>query len=181
MRAVASRLSHVACSLAILAMLSGTLPAVAQQQPTNYAGNKTTTPDLYPRPAGDVHASNSLPDSPGAIQPDLADQQAKHPKNPLLATETGLTTLPQGQDQPAQAQSSQPAPAQRPVGTAAAEAPNVSAVAASQPAGAAVAPAKQRRVRTIILKTGAIIGAAAAVGAVVALTAATPSKPPGAH
>jgi hypothetical protein len=71
--------------------------------------------------------------------------------------------------------------AQKPVGTAAAEAPNASGIAASQPSGVAIAPAKQRRVRTIVLKTGAIIGAGVAVGSVIALTAATPSKPPGAH
>jgi hypothetical protein len=57
----------------------------------------------------------------------------------------------------------------------------VSGVAASQPAGVAIAPAKQRRVRLIVIRVGAILGAGAAVGTVVALTQATPSKPPGAH
>jgi hypothetical protein len=45
----------------------------------------------------------------------------------------------------------------------------------------AIAPAKQRRARTIIIRTGAIIGAAAALGIVVGLTEATSSKPPGVH
>jgi len=67
------------------------------------------------------------------------------------------------------------------VGTAAAETSNASGVAASQPAGVAVAPAKQRRVRTMVLRVGALVGAGVAVGTVVALTQATPSKPPGAH
>jgi len=67
------------------------------------------------------------------------------------------------------------------VGTAAAETPNTSGIAASEPAGVAIAPAKQRRARTIIIRTGAIIGAAVAVGVVIALTEATGSKPPGAH
>ncbi len=67
------------------------------------------------------------------------------------------------------------------VGTAVAEAPPSSGIAASQPAGVAIAPAKQRRVRTIVLRMGAIVGAGVAVGSVVALTAATSSKPPGAH
>jgi hypothetical protein len=70
---------------------------------------------------------------------------------------------------------------QRPVGTAAAEAPKVTGITAAQPAGVAIAPAKQKRVRTLVLKIGAIVGAGAAVGTVIALTAATPSKPPGAH
>jgi hypothetical protein len=67
------------------------------------------------------------------------------------------------------------------VGTAAAEAPKVNGVTAAQPAGVAIAPAKQRRVRTIVLRVGALVGAGAALGTVIALTAATPSKPPGAH
>lgn len=62
-----------------------------------------------------------------------------------------------------------------------AETPNASGVAASQPAGVAIAPAKQRRVRTLVLRTGALIGAGVAVGSVIALTAGTSSKPPGAH
>jgi hypothetical protein len=61
----------------------------------------------------------------------------------------------------------------------AAEALRVSGVAASQPAGVAIAPAKQRRVRTIVIRVSAIVGAGAAVGTVAALTRATPSKPPG--
>ena len=77
-----------------------------------------------------------------------------------------------------QEQAQQP---QRPVGTAAAEAPTVNGVTAAEPAGVAIAPAKQRRVRTIVLRVGAIVGAGVAVGAVVALTAGTSSKPPGAH
>ncbi len=70
---------------------------------------------------------------------------------------------------------------QRPVGTAAAEAPKVSGVTAAQPSGIAIAPAKQRRVRILVLKVGAIVAASAAIGTVVALSTATPSKPPGAH
>jgi hypothetical protein len=89
--------------------------------------------------------------------------------------------LEEGQSASNSAPAAQTTPLQKPVGTAAAEAGNANAIAASQPAGVAIAPAKQHRVRTIILKTGAIIGAGAAIGAIVALTAATPPKPPGAH
>ncbi|HKU24965.1 MAG TPA: hypothetical protein VJQ54_05800, partial [Candidatus Sulfotelmatobacter sp.] len=70
---------------------------------------------------------------------------------------------------------------QRPAGTAAAEAPKVSGITAAEPSGIAIAPAKQHRVRTIVIKVGALVGAGAALGTVIALTAATPSKPPGAH
>ena len=52
-------------------------------------------------------------------------------------------------------------------------------MAASQPAAVAIAPAKQRRVRTIVIRLSAIAGAGVAVGTVAALTRGTPSKPPG--
>lgn len=123
-----------------------------------------------------------LPDSPGAewvkSQAD-ASQQAG-------AQQTGASQQASSQpNAPATAQpqaaDSQDQKLQHPVGTAAAEAPKVNGITAAQPAGVALAPAKQRRVRTIALKVGAIIGAGAALGAVIALTEATPSKPPGAH
>jgi hypothetical protein len=50
-------------------------------------------------------------------------------------------------------------------------------VAASRPAGAAIAPAKQRRVRTILISLGVIAGAGIAVGSVAALSHGSPSRP----
>jgi len=138
-----------------------------------------------------------LPDSPGTIvsqtQPAVAQQ------NDLTAAETSETTLAQANTPPPTPQqqsgqsssSSQPStssqageaqpPGQKPVGTAAAGSVPATGVAASQPAGNAIAPGKQRRVRSIVLKTGAIIAAGVAVGSVAALTLGTSSKPPGAH
>ena len=52
---------------------------------------------------------------------------------------------------------------QRPVGTAAAEAPRVSGISAAEPAGVAIAPAKQHRARAIVVKVGAIVGTGVAV------------------
>jgi hypothetical protein len=140
-----------------------------------------------------------LPDSPGTLvsqtQPAVAQQ------NDLTAVETSETTVAQAatpQEQSGQSSSSrqssssgQPSnssqageaqpPGQKPVGTAAAGSVPATGVAASQPAGNAIAPGKQRRVRSIVLKTGAIIAAGVAVGSVAALTLGTSSKPPGAH
>jgi hypothetical protein len=65
----------------------------------------------------------------------------------------------------------------RPVGTAAAPTERVTGVAASRPAGAAIAPAKQRRARAILIHVGVVVGAAVAVGTVVALSRASPSRP----
>jgi hypothetical protein len=148
-------LAHAAWSSLLLSGALGSVVPVAAQ-PAAVEQNRSAATDA---PAN----LSELPDSPGAT---LAQAQAP----------------PVPQSSPAQSSASQaPTTPQKPVGTAAAEAPNTSGVAASEPAGVAIAPAKQRRVRTIVIRTGAIIGAAVAVGVVVALTAGTSSKPPGAH
>lgn len=118
--------------------------------------------------------SSELPDSPSTTLAQ-ASNQSQTSQTPSQQQEQTLQATQQGQ--PAQA----PARQQEPVGTAAAEAPKTTGVAASQPAGLAIAPAKQRRARKIIIRTGAIIGAGIAVGTVIALTEATSSKPPGAR
>jgi anti-anti-sigma factor len=104
----------------------------------------------------------TLPDSPGAVRSQTDDNNSQ-PSAP--------------QPSPNQQQTG----AQAPVGTAAAEFIKTTGVAASAPAGAAIAPAKQRRARSVLIKVGAIVGACVAVGAVVALSAASPSRPPGSH
>jgi hypothetical protein len=116
-----------------------------------------------------------LPDSPGATLAKVQTPEAPQTA-PGQAPSAPVSIEPQ--DRPAP--QPQPSP-QKPVGTAAAESTHAGGIAASQPAGVAVAPAKQRRTRTIVIRTAAIIGAGVAVGSVVALTAATSSKPPGAH
>ena len=123
-----------------------------------------------------------LPDSPGAVvlkAEQSAPLQSASQQTNSKQDGSGAAPAPPpaAQSQPAQNQTQ----SQKPVGTAAAESPDASGIAASQPAGVAIAPAKQRRVRTIVVRMGAIIGAGVAVGSVVALTAGTSSKPPGAH
>ncbi len=145
----------------ILAQEQKTVP-VDQQQAAAIAGNALSA-SLTPA---------ELPDSPGAAWAKSQADSSQQESSSRPATQT--TSQPQ-------APAAQDQKLQHPVGTAAAEAPKVSGITAAQPAGVAIAPAKQRRVRTIVLKVGAIIGASAALGAVIALTAATPSKPPGAH
>jgi hypothetical protein len=66
-------------------------------------------------------------------------------------------------------------------GTAAAQAAKTKGGAASKPAGAAIAPAKQHRTRTLLIKIGVIAAAGAALGSVYALTRGSPARPPGAH
>lgn len=171
-------------ALFVCGLVGPVLPSVAQQV-ADETRKQTGFP--APRSIAEQHVNVSeLPDSPGTT---LA--QAQTPAFPQSAQPEAP---PPNQTRPGEIQSNQPAgnptanqpaanqpPTQRPVGTAAAEAPSTSGIAASEPAGVAIAPAKQRRARTIIIKTGAIIGAAVAVGIVVALTEGTSSKPPGAH
>ncbi len=121
-------------------------------------------------------ASSELPDSPGTAW--AKAQEASPQPNPAQSTTAPSTQTGISQTSAAGDQTQKP---QRPVGTAAAEAPQVNGVAAAQPTGVAIAPARQRRVRTIVLKVGAMVGAGVAVGTVIALTAATSGKPPGAH
>ena len=67
-----------------------------------------------------------------------------------------------------------------PVGAAAAEAGVTAGGAASRPAGAAIAPAKQGQKRSLLIKLGLIAAAGGAIGAVYALSRGTGSLPPGA-
>jgi hypothetical protein len=173
--------------LLVSGLAGAALPVSAQQSANpgknvQFAANsaepgRTSATDL----AADPARVDALPDSPGASRPNQKPEGA------------GPPTLMVAQNQPSPSQATQPssnsnqsnqnrAPdAQKPVGTAAAEAPHTTGVAASQPAGVAIAPAKQHRVRTIVIRVGAIVGAGVAVGTVVALTEGTSSRPPGAH
>lgn len=65
----------------------------------------------------------------------------------------------------------------QPVGTAVAPYEKTSGVTASRPAGAVIAPAKQRRVRAFFIKIAVVVGAGAAVGAVAILSHSSPSQP----
>ena len=174
MRPWKKALVHVAWSSLIVSAFPGAiLPAAAQQvaAPTNEASPASSRAPLMAK-VEEPSAVSELPDSPGAVasKSEASAQQQSGSGSPAVPTQPAQSTT-------SQAQSS----GQKPVGTAAAEAPDASGIAASQPAGVAIAPAKQRRTRTIILRMGAIIGAGVAVGSVVALTEGTSSKPPGAH
>lgn len=93
-----------------------------------------------------------------------------------------LPDAPSAQSSPVtQNQNHDNTPQQTPEGTAAAQAAKTKGGAASKPAGAAIAPAKQRRTRSLLIKMGVIAGAGAALGSVYALTHASPARPPGAH
>ena len=132
------------------------------QQPaqTQVPGNTQVDPTQGPlEPVAPV----PLPDSPSASQP-----QSQQPTTVTTAPASNAPAVPSGH---------------RPIdpqGAATAETAPALGGAASKPAGAAIAPAKQRQMRSFLLKLGAIAGAGVALGTVYALTRGTSSTPPGA-
>ncbi|KAA6461086.1 hypothetical protein DYQ86_12550 [Acidobacteria bacterium AB60] len=78
---------------------------------------------------------------------------------------------------PASRSTMQPQQNQNPVGTAAAPVAKPTGVAASRPAGAVIAPAKQKRRKAILIRVGIIVGAGVAVGTVAALSRGSSSRP----
>jgi anti-anti-sigma factor len=108
----------------------------------------------------DIEASqpDALPNSPGTVRSQAVDTSREFSGQQPSSTQQNGT--------------------QEPLGTAAAPPLKTTGIAASRPAGAAIAPAKQRRTRSILIKVGAIVGAGVAVGTVVALSKASPSRPP---
>jgi len=161
-------LVHILAGALTLSCLElSTLPVLAQQAEPQDQQSAAATPAT-----GDQAAPNgqhsAAPNQP-ADQQGISQATKSQPDAPIPSPEP----IPQ--------QPQATTPSQKPVGTAAAESPNVSGIAASQPAGVAIAPAKQRRARILVLKIGALVAAGVAVGTVAALTRGTPSKPPGAH
>jgi septal ring-binding cell division protein DamX len=109
-------------------------------------------------------AESALPENPEPVSQQPASQRQATDQN-------GQSAEPQADR--IQQQSGAP----QPVGTAAAPYEKTMGIAASRPAGAAIAPAKQRRVRTILISVGVIVGAGVAIGAVAGLSRASASRP----
>jgi hypothetical protein len=131
----------------------------AAQQPA--AEHRTASAPFPDSPSaedgtGSIVAANALPETPQPVSPPAQPQGAP--------------------DSSSQSSSSQQQPGQ-PVGTAAAPYEKTMGVAASRPAGAAIAPAKQKRVRTIVISVGVIVAAGVAVGSVAGLSHASSSHP----
>jgi len=115
--------------------------------------------------------------APGGQQPQFA---LLTPAEAEARPEDSSSLDPSGQGG-GQAGSAQSSPATqqpaKPVGTAAAPLETATGVTASRPAGAVIAPAKQHRARAILIRVGAVLGAAIAIGAVVGLSEQSSSRP----
>ena len=135
---------------------SGTQPQ--ELNPTQPQSENPDRQDVEDKASQELINRNHLPDSPGAAKPQPEPDKA----TPAVAQQPVRST-PQ------------------PTGTAAAQAGKLSGNAASRPAGAAIAPAKQRQVRSFLIKMGVIAGAGVAIGTVAALSKGTSPKPPGAR
>lgn len=118
-------------------------------------------------PAGQAFAS-----------PRPSPQNGEQSQSAAPATPNSQAAQPSAQNESNAAPAAQTQqPPKRPVGTAVAPYEKSSGFTASRPAGAVIAPAKQRRVRAIFIKVAVVIGAAAAIGAVAALSHSSPSQP----
>jgi hypothetical protein len=126
--------------------------------------------------------------SPAQNQSKDSDNQAGSPGTGTSSSEETKPDNPEPKPMQAAGQSGQSGSSQsgseppqnsapKPVGTAAAPVMKTGGVAASRPAGAVIAPGKQRRARSILIRVGVIVGAAVAVGTVVGLSHASPSRP----
>jgi hypothetical protein len=129
--------------------------AVAEQRAANAPSQEGPAAEAA---TGSVIAGDSLPDTPEPVTPKAEPQDA--------GDSSSLSSSSQQPQGPAQ-----------PVGTAAAPYGKTMGIAASRPAGAAIAPGKQKRVRTILISVGVIVAAGVAVGSVAALSHGSSSHP----
>jgi len=144
-----------------------------------FAEAVTTTPQ--PRPTGKQTATTPATETQSSVSATgNADTGTSRPASSSSSSavdssnganqEQSSTVLPAAPEQQQNGTSN-------PVGTAAAPYQKATGVAASRPAGAVVAPAKQKRSRSFLIRVGLIVGACVAVGTVVALSAGSPSRP----
>jgi hypothetical protein len=179
----------------------GTTPPSAQAP----AGNtQTQAPNTQaPSPNSQTQAPATQSQAPGSATPaapnqtspattqepsiERQQQEDKASQDLINGNRENGAQLPESPDttrirdeaaQKAAQQQSQPG---QPSGTAVAPAAAISGSVASRPAGAAIAPAKQRQVRSLLIKLGIVAGAGVALGTVYALTRGSSSTPPGAR
>lgn len=137
------------------------------------------TPDPQQTQSTDAQQQTPQTNRGTTVDPSAAPLAPSQPQSlPDAPSATGQ------QDQTAQPQTQMtqrptpPPPAPAPVGAAAAEGIRTAGNAASKPAGAAIAPAKQGQMRSLLIKLGAVAAAGVAIGTVYALSRGTSSTPP---
>src|SRR5579883_1135993 len=179
----------------ILAIAICGTQSFAQQTTTGAASDQqTATPPANGNGSDNAQTdTQSVPATPVPQNPQLGNSQSAMP-DPSRGPQTPVQQTPQpagNNSVPATAQPATPNSSngserttpkyQEPSGAATAERGSTNGGAASRPAGTAIAPAKQRQVRSMFIKVGALMAGAAAVGTIYALSRGTSSLPPGAH
>jgi hypothetical protein len=169
---------------ALIASLCGIPQLVAQQAPATGQENQQPAPAPAQTPQS-APAGQNVP-----VQPDATVNPSEGPLQPVepatepnaepaaqqpAQTTPAATPSPQAQNVPAAPQPQRV----EPQGTAAAQKGATVGGAASQPAGAAIAPAKQRQMHSWLIRAGLIAGAGVAFGTIYALSHKTSSTPPG--
>lgn len=152
----------VSFSTAPLVYAQSTDAPQAQAAPSQ-GSNQTQPAGVQQQPA----QATPQDQNPSSHQPPV-----ELPENPGRNTANEPTNNTPASTQPAQQEK------QEPNGTAVAPQIQTSGGAASKPAGVAIAPPKQRRVRSLLIKLGVLAGAGVAIGTVVGLSAASPSHVP---
>lgn len=156
------------CLAALLIPQALPIAAAQEAQPQQPATPQSTGPQQQAVPA------------PPPLPPSLAEtaQSPAQLRDTSIAAADELPSAPVPQSPaPPQQQQQAPAIAQQPVGTAAAPAEKPLGVPGSRPSGAAIAPAKQKRVRAFVISLGIVLAAGAAIGAVAGLSKASHSTP----
>lgn len=157
-------------------------PQQPEQQPTPESEQEQEEEAL---PQADQQTTTPAdPNSPAQVDPTQGPLQPVPTQTPEEGEEVETPQTERFPDvQPQTTRMPQQTPPTRqpePAGTAAAERGPVAGGAASKPAGTAIAPAKQRQVRSFLIRMGAVMAGAAALGIVYGLSRSSPSTPPGA-
>lgn len=137
----------------------------AQRDQTPATGN-AQTPQQNPAASGTTVNPSQAPLKPVTTYPDASGNQ----QQPNTTAEP--PQAPQPKQQPKIQQT-------EPQGAATAEKVPTGGGTAAKPAGMAIAPAKQHRTRSLLIKFGALAAAGVAAGTIYALSRGTPSTPPG--
>jgi hypothetical protein len=165
-------------SLALILSWMEPVAALAQQPATQQQPPAPT----QPAPAAQQSAPNTTAPDAQTTAPTREEQENKATQdlmNGQRLPESPSSVKNNPTEQPTPQTPAQVTPAE-PTGTAAAQSGRISGNAASRPAGAAIAPAKQHQARSFLIKMGVIAGAGVALGTVYGLSRASGPKPPGA-
>ena len=142
--------------------------ALAQQSTPSSPAAQSQVPGNSGDPSSGTSDQNTGTSGPAAAYPDAPVAQSNAPSQPQLAAQPQSASQQSQQDQQQNV---------KPLGTAAAPYTQPSGVMASRPAGAVIAPGRQRRIHTIVISVAIIAAAGIAIGTVSALSHGSPSRP----